>query len=51
MEKCIDRKLNLSKMMLGKQSASLIASWLLNDEINVSHLILAENNLGDEGVN
>jgi hypothetical protein len=37
-------------MMLGKQSAALIASWLISGQISISHLLLAENSLGDEGV-
>lgn len=49
-EKCVDRKLNLQKLMLGRNSAALIAKWILTEEISISHLLLAENNLGDEGI-
>lgn len=36
--------------MLGRQCAALIAKWMLTDEISISHLLLAENNLCDEGI-
>ena len=49
-EKCVDRKLNLAKMLLGRQSAALIAKWIESGQIVISHLLLAENNLGDDGV-
>lgn len=50
-DKCINRRLNMEKMMLGRQSAQLIAQWLITEAISISHLLLAENNLCDEGVN
>ena len=48
-EKCIDRKLNLEKLLLGRQSAALLAKWMLTEEISISHLLLQENNLCDAG--
>jgi hypothetical protein len=39
-EKCIDRKLNLEKLLLGRQSAALLAKWMIAEEISVSHLLL-----------
>jgi hypothetical protein len=39
-EKCIDRKLNLEKLLLGRQSAALLAKWMLTEEISISHLLL-----------
>ena len=37
-------------MLMGTNVAKLIANWLLNDEIQVSHVLMPFNNLGDEGL-
>ena len=50
MSKCINRKLNLFNMFLGVKSANLIARWLIAEKIDVTHLLLGQNNLGDEGL-
>ena len=50
MNKCINRKLNLFNMFLGLKSAQLIARWLIADKIDITHLLLAQNNIGDEGL-
>ena len=42
--------MNLTKMLMGTNVAKLIANWLLNDEIQVSHVLMPFNNLGDEGL-
>ena len=37
-------------MFLGTNTALLIARWLLENTINISHLLLSHNNFMDEGV-
>ena len=37
-------------MLIGPVSAALIARWITLKQIDITHLILAQNNLGDEGV-
>jgi len=49
-EKCINRKLNLSKLFLGPRSASLLAFWIRTEQIDITHLNLSWNNLGNNGV-
>ena len=48
--KCVNRKLNLFNMFLGLKSAQLITKWIIGGKIDVTHLLLGQNNLGDEGV-
>ena len=49
-EMSFNRKLNLTNMMIGPLSAQLLSDWILDQRIDITHLILAKNNLGDEGV-
>jgi len=42
--------MKLEKMSLGRQCAALIANWLISGAVEISHLLLAENNLGEEGL-
>ena len=37
-------------MFLGPITAKLIANWILRKQINISHLMLGQNNLGDAGL-
>ena len=37
-------------MYIGPSSALLITQWILGEKIEISHLLLPENNLGDTGV-
>ena len=39
--KCIDRKLDLTNMFLGPITAKLIAKWIIHEQIEITHLILA----------
>ena len=50
MEKCLNRKMNLEKMFLGPVTATLLANWLMLGLIEVSHLLLGQNNFGDVGI-
>ena len=45
-----NRKLNLTNMMIGPLTAQLLSFWILSGQIDVTHLLLGQNNLGDEGV-
>ena len=45
-----NRKLNLTNMMIGPLTARLLSNWILTEKIDITHLLLGENNLGDEGV-
>ena len=49
-ETCQNGKLRLEGMFLGAATAALVAGWLLEDAVEVTHLLLGQNNLGDEGV-
>ena len=42
--------MDLTKMLLGTNTARLLADWMLRQEIDVTHLIMPFNNLGDEGL-
>ena len=37
-------------MLLGPHSAELLASWILRKEIDITHLLMSYNDLGDEGL-
>ena len=37
-------------MLLGSNTAKLLASWILRQEIDITHLLMSFNNLGDEGL-
>ena len=37
-------------MFLGVNTANLIARWLIEGSINVTHLLLTNNNIMDDGV-
>ena len=49
-EKCINRQLNLTNMFLGAITATLIAKWMMLGQIDITHLLLGQNNLGDLGL-
>ena len=49
-EMSCNRKLNLTNMMIGPQTAQLLSNWIISNRIEITHLILSNNNLGDEGV-
>ena len=49
-EKCMNRKINLENMFLGPVTAQLLANWILLGLIDVTHIMLGQNNLGDQGV-
>lgn len=49
-EKCVNKKMNLTNMFLGPITASLIGRWMLAELIDITHLYLGENNLGDAGL-
>ena len=42
--------MDLTKMFLGTNTAQLIARWLMYEEIDITHLKMPYNNLGDEGM-
>ena len=46
----MNKKLKLEKMFLGVNTAQLIAKWLIESSINITHLLLTHNNLLDDGV-
>ena len=49
-EMCQNRKLNLTNMMIGPRTAQLLSKWLMTEQLDITHLLLSQNNLGDEGV-
>ena len=49
-ELSFNRKCNLNNMLIGPVTAALLARWILSGSIDITHLILAKNNLGDEGL-
>ena len=49
-EMCVNRKLRLEKMFLGTKTAALIAKWLIENSVDITHLLMSHNNLMDEGV-
>lgn len=48
--KCINRRLNLCNMFLGVHSAQLISRWIITEHVDITHLNLAQNKLGDMGL-
>ena len=49
-ELCFNRRLDLTKMFLGTNTAKLIARLLMREEIDLTHLKMPYNNLGDDGM-
>ena len=49
-EKCLNRKINLENMFVGPVTAQLLANWIIQGLIDITHLLLAQNNLGDAGL-
>ena len=49
-EQCFNRRVNLTKMFLGTSTAKLLSRLLMHDEIDITHLKMPYNNLGDEGM-
>ena len=49
-EKCKNRILNLTNMFLGPITAALVAKWLMLGHIDITHLLMGQNNLGDLGL-
>ena len=36
--------------MIGPRTAQLLSKWLMTEQLDITHLLLSQNNLGDEGV-
>lgn len=36
--------------MIGANTAKLISRWIMAEKIDISHLLLSQNNIGDAGV-
>ena len=42
--------MDLSRMLLGTNTAKLLASWMIRKEIDITHLLMPFNNLEDDGL-
>ena len=40
-EKCLNRKINLENMLVGPVTAQLLANWIIQGQIDITHLLLA----------
>ena len=40
----------MTNMMIGPQTAQLLSEWIIDERIDITHLLLSKNNLGDEGI-
>jgi len=40
LESCLDRRLDLTNMFLGSKTAALLATWIQNNQIDITHLLL-----------
>lgn len=45
-----NRRCNLTNMLISTETAVLLARWMMTGAIDITHLILSKNALGDEGL-